>query len=533
MTGDTATAHEVVLVAMRDPALYGLPSTTEVEVRETHASIVFLAGDRAYKVKKPVRLPFLDYGTLARRHALCLEEVRLNRPYAPRTYIGVRAIVPADDRFALGGADDPRAVEYAVEMRRLDEDRTLERLVRAGRANEHLMKRVARRIAELHAAAPLAPPDPGGPDEAWARIQETLDALRPHAGQILDLTVLAAVARYAEAFASANRELIAARFEADRVRDVHGDLRAEHIVAEDGLVIFDRIEFDERLRQIDVAADLAFLVMDLERLGARELGRVLVRTYVDASGDTGLGDLLPFYACYRAAVRAKVACIRAGQFAPSAPEQPEVEHEARSLLDLALLFAWRSRLPLALVFCGVAGSGKSTLTIHVARRSGLRRLSSDEVRKRLAGIAPGDRAGTELYSRAHTGRTYAELASESEATLRAGGGVIVDATFHERARREMLADALRAAGARVLFCECRAPEEALRRRGLGREQAPELGSDATWEVISKQREMFEPLDEIPSGDHLVIHTDRPVAESLAQLEGLVSDAVDLVPHDAQ
>ena len=530
MTREPATTRGPVPAAMRDPAVYGLPATAEVEVRETHASIVFLAGDRAYKVKKPVRLPFLDYGTLVRRHALCLEEVRVNRPYAPHTYIGVRALVPAAAGFALGAADEPHAVEYVVEMRRLDEDRTLERLVRAGLADERLIERVARRIADLHAAAPLAPPEARGADEAWAPIKANLDSLREDAGRVLDRDVVEAVTRYAEAFASANRELIAARAAAGRVRDVHGDLRCEHIAVENGILIFDRIEFDERLRQTDVAADLAFVVMDLERLGARELGRVLVRSYVDASGDAGLCVLLPFYASYRAAVRAKVACVRFGQLDPSSPERAELASDAESLLELALRFAWRSRLPLALVFCGVAGSGKSTLAIEVARRSSLRRMSSDEVRKRLAGLAPGDRASAEVYSEAHTERTYANLERESAAALLGDGGVIVDATLRERARRLTLAAALRESGARVLFCECRAPEASLRERGRARERAPELGSDADWDVITRQLASFEPLDEIPPGDHLVIGTDRPVAESLAELEKLVSDACDLVPR---
>jgi len=336
--------REAALVAMRDPALYGLPSTAEVDVRETHASTVFLAGERAYKVKKALRLPFLDYSTLARRHALCLEEVRVNRPYAPHIYIGVRTVVPAAGGFALGGADEPDAVEYAVEMRRFDDDRTLERLVQAGLADEALIERVARRIAELHANAPPAPPEARGAGKAWAPIEANLDVLRREARRALDPATVEALARYAVAFAEGNRKLMSERAAGGRVRDVHGDLRAEHVVAENGLALVDRIEFDERLRQIDVASDLAFVLMDLERLGAGELGRLLVRNYVAVTGDSGVRDLLPFYASYRAAVRAKVACVRAGQLDPSAPERAEALREARMLLELALRFAWRSRL---------------------------------------------------------------------------------------------------------------------------------------------------------------------------------------------
>ena len=159
-------------------------------------------------------------------------------------------------------------------------------------------------------------------------------------------------------------------------------------------------------------------------------------------------------------------------------------------------------------------------------------MSSDEVRKRRAGLAPGDRGSAELYSEEHTEFTYASLLDESVAALEGDGGVIVDATFHERRRRRALSDALRATGARVLFCECRAPEEMLRRRGRARLRAPELGSDATWDVISNQLTSFEPLDEVRPADHLVIDTGRSVGESVAQLERVVSDAIDRVPRGA-
>ncbi len=503
---------------MKSPLLYGLSEGSDISVRETHASLVFLAGNRAYKVKKAVRLPFLDYSDLARRRQLCLDEVRLNSPYAPGTYLGVRAIVPTSAGFRLAGPDDPGAVEYAVEMRRLDEDRTLERLVPAGQADEQLIERVARRIAELHANAPLAPPGAGDPSHTWRLIADNLDVLRAHTDSLLDPEILSAVRHYAERFAKANAELMSARVAAGRVRECHGDLRAEHIVVDDGITIFDRLEFDDRLRRIDVAADLAFLVMDLERLGAEQLARTLVRAYVDASGDPALRDLLPFYSCYRAAVRSKVACVRLDQLDPDAPGRAELAHEARSLLALSLRFAWRSRLPLALVFCGVAGSGKSTLATEVANRSGLSRVGSDEVRKRLAGLGPSERGDAELYSRAHTDRTYEQLISDAEARVRADGGVVVDATFREQAQRRALTAALRAAGARVLFCECRASEPALLERGRARERAPEHGSDATWDVISEQRASFDPLDDVAAGDHLVIDTDRPVAASMAQVE---------------
>ena len=324
INAEASRARFDLACALRSPGIYGLPESSHVSVRETHASWVFLAGNRAYKIKKPVRLPFLDYGALDRRRQLCLDEVRLNRPYAPGTYLGVRTIVPTGDGFRLAGPDDPDAVEYAVEMRRLDEDRTLERLVRAGQADEALIERVARRIAELHAAAPLAPPGAGEPDEAWRLIAENLDALRPHLGSVLDPDELAAVARYAETFAKTNAELVSERVAAGRVRECHGDLRAEHIVVE-------TMESRSSTGSSSTTGSVRSTSRQTLRSSswtssalAPRSSRALVRGYIDASGDSGIRELLPFYGCYRAAVRSKVACVRLDQLDPHASEGAEL-----------------------------------------------------------------------------------------------------------------------------------------------------------------------------------------------------------------
>ena len=520
-------SRDALLSAMRNPAFFGLPSTAKVEVRETHTSTVFLAGDRAYKLKKPVRLPFLDYGTLECRRELCAEEVRVNRRFAPDIYLGVRAIVPDEEGFSLAGAHSANAVEWAVEMRRFDETRTFGRLLVSGTADERLTERVGLRIAELHAASP--PARGGGVAEIARWIRDNFEALRAHS-HVLDSSLLDAVSAYGEAFLTANEGLFSGRAAAGQVRDVHGDLRAEHVVVQNGLFFVDAVEFDARLRQIDVAADLAFTVMDLERLGAPDLAQTLVDSYVQGSDDRDVRTLVPFYASYRACVRAKVACVRLDQLDPGAPERRAFEAEVRFLLELALRFAWRSRLPLALVVCGLAGSGKSTIALELERRTGLQRLSSDAVRKELAGLAPEHRGGSELYSAEHTTHTYVELARRAAVAVRSKDGVIVDATFHRRDQRRLLADALTGTGAGVLYCECRAPKQTLLNRAGGRERSPEHGSDATPQVVVLQCRSFELFDEVSPADHVAIDTDCPVAESLAELEARVSDAIDRVPR---
>ena len=520
--GTVDRSFDRVVARMRRPSFYS-PPPARVDVRETHVSVVFLTGDRAYKLKKPVRMPFLDYSTRERRRHFCEEEVRLNRRFAPDVYLGVQGIAGRDGDLALTGADDPAVLEHVVVMRRYDEEATLERLVARHADGSRLAERVGARVAELHEAAPAAPTGHWTPAYVGERIEENFATTRPDVGTLVDRHELDALERFSRAFLRGHEDLIECRAAAGMVREVHGDLRAEHVLVEgDRISLVDCVEFDARMRCIDVAADVAFLTMDLERLGAGGAAAALERAYVAATRDEEARALLPFYGCYRACVRAKVAAIRFHQLDRTDPARAAIAGQAREMFALALRLAWRARLPLAVVFCGVAGSGKSTLAAALARRSGLPHLSSDRVRKELAGIPPDRRGGPELYEPDAIARTYAELGARTRAALAAGSGAIVDATFHRAEQRA----ALRDVPARVLWIECRAPEEALRARTAARAHAPERGSDANWPVAAAQLEAWEPLDEIDPGDRCVVSTDRPVEACLAEVDSFVSAAVD-------
>jgi uncharacterized protein len=512
-----------VVARMSDPSFYS-PPPPQVDVRETHVSVVFLVGDRAYKLKKPVRLPFLDYSTLARRRRCCDAEVRLNRRFAPDIYLGVRAISPRGADLGLADPDDGAALEYAVVMRRFDEEATLDRLTARGAADERLAQRVGAAVAELHTAAPRAPAGYWTSAYVGERLRENFDTTRGEVGTLLDRLTFDAVMRFSQAFLRAHDTLLARRIATGKVRDVHGDLRAEHVVIEPaGLSIVDCVDFDDRLRRIDVAADLAFLTMDLERLGALPLAKAVERAYIARTQDVELRALLPFYACYRAWVRAKVNALRIDQLEPGNPALPALQQRARELFALSLRLAWRGRLPLLVAFCGVAGSGKSTLAAELSRRSGLPHLSSDRVRKELAGVPLKTRAPPELYAPEVTARTYRELTARARSALATAGGAIVDATFH----RAVLRAPLCALGARVLWVECTAPARTLRSRSSVREHGPEHGSDATWAVASAQLEAWEPLEEIDPAGRVALRTDRPVETCLDELDSFVSASVDM------
>ena len=493
---------------MRSPAFYP-NAPASVEVVESHISWVFLAGDRAFKLRKPVVFPFLDYGTPERRREMCEAEVRLGRRLAPDLYLGVRPVVRSEGGWALGAPGDP-GEEHVVEMRRFDESRTLAALVGRREADAALVRSVARHVARFHRRAEPAPPGSCDAGAVAATVSENFGTLLPYA-DALGPRELAAAHRFAVAFLHARHEQLEDRATRGFVRDCHGDLRAEHVILEgDSVEVFDPLEFDPALRQIDVSADLAFLVMDLVAAGADDLGTALISEYESAGGDHGGRPLLFFYAAYRAWVRAKVACLRAGELEPSERAGPLAE--ARQFAGLARGLAWRARGRLVIVICGASATGKTHLAERVASVCSLPHLSSDVVRKEIAGLAPKERAPESDYSEGMSVRTYQELGARA---ADAPAGAIVDATFRRRADRAAFADAF---GGHALFVECLAPVAVVAERAARRELDPERVSDATAEMAARQRAEFEPLDEVPPGAQLSLRTDRPLDEQLAELE---------------
>jgi uncharacterized protein len=507
--------------AMLDPGFYAHSPPT-VELRETHTSWVLLAGDLAYKVKKPVTFPFLDYGTLERRHHMCREEVRLNRRLAPRIYLGVLGIVRSGDRLALVPEDEPGAVEYAVEMRRVEEARSLEALARHRALEPRHVEAIARLVARFHVDAPLAAPQRRTIEALVEPLEENLDTLRASGEDILGRDVLDAAEGFTHGFVSAPRAGLEDRART-LIRECHGDLRAEHaIVPERGApYVYDCIEFSAGLREIDVAADLAFLVMDLARLGAEQRASELVAAYRAAGGDPGDDPLIAFHASYRAWVRAKIACLRAGQLAPGSPERAAQADEAHELFRLGRRFAWRARLPLVLVLCGVSASGKTTLGRELSDLAGLDRISSDVVRKSLAGLAPTERAEERHYSAEFTRRTYRELGEQAGRALERDAGAIVDATFHLRAERDAFRDGLGDRVAPVLFVECQAPRDVLLDRVRQRAPDPERVSDADAAIVERQLAELDPLAEISEERRAVIATEVSPDRLAVEVELLV------------
>lgn len=475
--------------ALSEPAFYG-PDVDHVDVIETHISWVFLAGDRAYKLKKPIKLPFLDYRTRERRRRFCFEEVRLNRRLAPTIYLGVRSIALDGGVLRLAEPSSPHALDWVVEMRRIAPGATLaEQLV----ASAPDIESVGAIVANFHSSARhVASPAP-----FESQLRACVDQLTIATSDPIAQRLRGAVLRLHEVCAAE----LAGRQKAGHVRDCHGDLRAEHVVMGERIEIFDCIEFDPQLRKIDVGADLAFLVMDLERLGARGAAERLIRSYRAGGGDPGSPRLLALFCAYRVCVRALVASIR-GQ-----------REEAHRLIRLAWRFVWRTHLPMVLVVCGPAAVGKTTVAAEIADLAGIPHLNSDITRKTLAHVPLEVRGDASLYSDRMTRAVYRRLGKDASG---AAAGAVVDATFRRAGDRAAFLGAL--APVVPIFVECRAPANVIVERARSRTLSPRRISDADASRALEQRREFEPLTEIPLDQRMRVSTDRRIDLVAADVE---------------
>jgi aminoglycoside phosphotransferase family enzyme len=435
---------------MLRPEMYPRRPAT-VDLVQTHISYVFLAGDEVYKVKKPVRFSFVDFSTLERRRHFCHEEVRLNRRLAPHVYLGVVAICRAGAAYRLGAEDDDAAVEYAVRMRRLPADRTLDQLLDRGEVTPAMIDQLARRLAEFHRRAEAGPQVTANGDVAAiaAVLEDNYGGMRPFRGTTIAAADDDAIQEFSRDFLRRQAPLFRRRQAQHRIRDCHGDLHSEHICFDGEPIIFDCIEFNPKFRYCDTASEIAFLAMDLDYHERPELARHLASVYAVHADDPELPGLVPFYQCYRAYVRGKVDSLKSAEEEVEAAERERARTSAQRHFALAYRYTWAYR-PCLVAIAGLSGTGKSALASVLQTRTGFVHINSDVVRKRLAGldaearVAVGYERG--LYSTEHSRRTYAAMLAAAEVHLRAGRGVILDATFQRRADRDA-ARALAFAGA--------------------------------------------------------------------------------------
>jgi aminoglycoside phosphotransferase family enzyme/predicted kinase len=506
-----------LFAALLDPACYPHP-VAGVRVLETHISWVLLTGEYAYKIKKPVDLGFLDFSSLELRRRYCEEELRLNRRLAPELYLDVVEIRGAPGAPRIGG--DGPLLEYAVRMREFPQAALASRALADGAFGAAEVDALAALIARFHEGAPRAPESErfGSPDRVQAAAQQNFEQMLPLVKSAPDDRALRELRRWTEREFAARGEALAARRKQGYVRECHGDLHLRNIVLLDGRPVpFDCIEFNPDLRWIDVMSEVAFLAMDLEDRGRRDLAWRFLARYFEATGDYAGLAVLPYYLVYRALVRAKVHLLRSRQSGLRRPERARLARAFEDYLRLAARLA-APRHPALLLAHGLSGSGKTTFTQTLIEALGAIRVRSDLERKRAHGIAPlassGSGVGKGLYSAVVNTATYRRLGELAQEALRAGFSVVVDGAFLKRSER----DAFRAIAERInspfVILDFHAPLEVLRERIALRLARADDASEADFAVLEHQIGAREPLTPAERAASFAVDATEPASHDM-------------------
>lgn len=492
---DADPLHRLI-AALRDPARYPHPAGG-IEVIETHISVVVLAGDFAYKLKKPVDFGFLDFRTLAARRHFCDEEVRINRRTAPQIYLDVVALRGTPDAPTFEGAGE--VIEYAVRMRRFLQDTLLGRIAGRGGMDGAMAEQLGAAIASFHADAARADAASafGHPDQILAPAEQNFS-------QMLALDIdhatrdqLTWLHDWARCELDRLRTTMEERRTGGFVRECHGDLHLGNIAWIDGApVLFDAIEFNPEFRWIDVMSDVAFVTMDLLDHGLAPQAARCLDAYLAATGDFDGVAILRFQIVYRAMVRAKIAALRARQQDVTPQDHTRLDQECAAYLDLAQREA-RGSHPALVLMHGLSGTGKSAVAGALMERIGAIRVRSDIERKRLHGLAATAHSGSTIddgiYTATASEATYARVCTLARTLLEAGWPVIVDAAFLRREDRARFLALAASIAVPCVIAACRAPEATLRERIARRASLGNDPSEAGNDVLARQIASEEPL----------------------------------------
>jgi len=491
-----AATQEELIRGLQDPSAFDHP-VERFEVVETHISWVMLTGSYAYKIKKTVDFGFVDFSTLERRCFFCNEELRLNRRLAPELYLDVVSLNGDVRRPVVNGPG--RVLDYAVKMRQFPRTAELDFVLERGELTAEQVEDLGRQVAEFHETIPAdSKQSPFGEasvvhGNTMANFSEISERLTDPQ-EIADLEKLQG---WSEARHTRHLADFSERKANGFVRECHGDMHLANMVLLDGrIAIFDGIDFNEKLRWIDVMSEVAFLIMDLESRSRSDLAFRFLNTYLEQTGDYKGVRLLHYYLVYRALVRAKVAVIRALQEPEQLSDRRRLEERCAHLVQLATSYT-REHKPLLAITHGLSGSGKSTFSAKLVDAGKAIRVSSDVERKRLHGLKPleqslsGVRSG--IYSAEATEKTYGRLAELSENILQAGFTTLVDATFLRYEHRLRFAKLAEELGVPFRILRFEASQQELRRRLVERSRLGADASEADRKVLEQQLSRREPI----------------------------------------
>ncbi len=482
--------------SLSDPTIY--PHQPEsVQVIQTHISVVFIAGDLVYKIKKPIDFGFLDFTTLEKRRHFCRQEVVLNSRFSDGIYLDVVPINQVGSDVNLRGEGEE--IESAVLMRRIPEDRILKIMLENEEVTDPILDRLADRLAFFHSQAAVGPEITGfGSVEVVSQnLRENFEQTRRFVGLTIDRETHEETANLAFDWLKSKRNLLRERMSNGFIRDCHGDLHLDHVVILNGIMLVDCIEFNDRFRFSDTAADLAFLLMDLDFQGFPAYGDRIARQYAQASSDREVLNLIGFYKSYRAFVRGKVNSFSLDEEEVSEAEKSAAREKAREYFRLALASLKPLTRPSLIIMAGLSGSGKSYLGSRLGRRLGVEPIRSDVVRKQMMGVPIGqhrlDMYGQGIYTPNATEQTYRLIMERAGRSLRRGESVILDASFIRFKDRAAAREEARKAGARYVLVECLVPDDVARQRLEVRITKENEPSDARWEIFKHQKAVFEAI----------------------------------------
>jgi aminoglycoside phosphotransferase family enzyme/predicted kinase len=524
--------HAQLVEALSDPAFYDHP-VDEVRFLQTHISSVFLTGEYVYKLKKPVNFGFLDFSTIELRKLYCHAEVELNRRLAPSIYMKAAPITLDDGRLTLEGLGE--VVDWVVVMGELDQRLLGTEVLERGDLTEAHMDALVEVLVPFYRDAKTGEgiDQYGTVDGVKVNTDENFSQTKAYAGKLLSTERYKHIRRWTNDFYEENAELFERRVSEGRIRESHGDLHLGNVFLEDPPVIFDCIEFNERLRCGDVAVDLAFMAMDLDFNNRPDLGRRFIDRYVEASGDTELVELLDFYKCYRAYVRGKIACFTSSDPALDDDAKRVQRNLARRYFGLAYSYAGGSERPALVVLYGLMGSGKTNVARYLREQFGWHLLSTDAIRKQISGVGENTRVWVPynegLYSPEMNEKTYAEVCRRAENLLLGGFPVVIDGAFKYREERVPVIEAALRAGARLSFLQTVCDPDEQRRRLKVRQQH-ETRSDGRVELMEHQRADFETANPEHAELFHTVSTDGPKTETRAVVDKVLGSH-GLLPED--
>jgi len=476
---------------MLEPDFYPHPVQEPIELLQTHISFILLTGEYAYKIKKIVDFGFLDYSTLEKRRYFCEQELRMNQQQAPDLYLEVLPIIEIGDRFQLAEKEES-GIEYVLKMRQFPEENLFINLFTQDKLTTKEMEELGKVVAQFHQNCPT-----NHEILKWgelAQIRHSIDGnyqkTQKYIGCCQTQEQYEQTKQYTDSFFETYQAVFQSRIDHHWIRECHGDLHLKNIcLYQNKILLFDRIEFNEEFRFVDVMYDVAFVVMDLEGRGRADLGNRFLNTYIEQMGDWEGLQLLPFYLTRQAYVRAKVNSLILDDPAVSEEQKEIAKQEAIQYYKLAWQYTRRSSGGIVMM-SGLSGSGKSTTARKLSKRLNAIHIRSDAVRKHLAHVPLYEPGGEEIYTLEMTEKTYQRLLELGLLLAKQGFWVILDAKYDQQEQRGAVIETCNSYQLPLQIIECTAPMDILQERLQHRQGDI---ADATADLLTSQRAKAQPF----------------------------------------